>query len=324
MMNLLTELEGVSKVAMAGHLRPDGDAIGACIGLCHYLRENVPGLAVTVYMEDVPPQYHLLRGADEVRTDFSSDEKYEVFFALDCADASRLGKARKYFDSADRTICIDHHVSNPGYADANVILPDASSTSEIICGLLDEERISVAAAEALYLGIVHDTGVFRHSCTAPETMEMAAKLMRRGIDSTRIINESFYDKTYVQNQLLGRALSRSVLLLNGKIIFSYMRMKEMELYGAVSNDMEGIVETLMGTTGTEASIFMYETAPDEYKVSMRSRDIVDCSVIAKALGGGGHVRAAGCSVYGEICDAVDTIAHHMEEQILNAKEEKHA
>ncbi len=320
MINLLTELEGAVRVAMAGHLRPDGDAIGACLGLGHYLRENVPGLEVTVYMEEVPSQYRLLKGADEVRTDFSADEEYDVFFALDCADAERLGKARKYFDCARRTVCIDHHVSNPGYADVNEIQPDASSTSEIVCGLLDEDKISLAAAEALYLGIVHDTGVFRYSCTAPETMEMAAKLMRRGVDSPRIINESFYDKTYVQNQLLGRALSRSVLLLNGRIIASYMRLKELELYGAASSDMEGIVETLMGTTGTEAAIYMYETAPDEYKVSMRSRNIVDCSVIAQIFGGGGHVRAAGCSVHGEICDAVDVIAHHMEEQILNAKE----
>lgn len=322
MMNLTAELEGASKAAMAGHLRPDGDSIGACLGLYHYLRENMPDLEIVVYMEDVPPQYHLLKGADEIRTDFSGDEAYDVFFALDCADVTRLGKARKYFESARRTVCIDHHVSNEGYADANRILPDASSTSEIICGLLEEEKIPQAAAEALFLGIVHDTGVFRHSCTAPETMEMAARLMRRGIDSTRIINESFYDKTYIQNQLLGRALMRSVLLLNGKIIFSYMRMKEMKLYGAVSNDMEGIVETLMGTTGTEAAVFMYEVACGEYKVSMRSRDVVDCSVIAKAFGGGGHVRAAGCSVCGEICDAVDTIAHYMEGQILGENEGK--
>ncbi len=311
-------------MAMAGHLRPDGDAIGACLGLGHYLRANMPELEVTIYMEEVPSQYHLLQGADEIRTDFSADETYDVFFALDCADASRLGKAKKYFDSAGRTVCIDHHVSNPGYADANEILPDASSTSEIVCGLLDEERIPKAAAEALYLGIVHDTGVFRYSCTAPETMETAAKLMRKGIDSNRIINETFYDKTYVQNQLLGRALSRSVLLLNGKVIVSYIRGKELTLYGAGSSDMEGIVETLMGTTGTEASVFLYETGLNEYKVSMRSRNIVDCSVIAKTLGGGGHVRAAGCSVCGEICDAVDMIVHHMEEQILDAEGETHA
>lgn len=321
-MNLLVELAGARTAAIAGHLRPDGDATGSCLGLYQYLKTNIPHLDVRVYLEEVPEQYRILQGSEEICCDFSGDQTYDVFLALDCADKGRLGKAVKYFDSAKKTICIDHHISNTGFADVNEIRPDASSTSEIVFTLLEEEKIPKASAGALYLGIVHDTGVFRHSCTSPSTMEAAAGLMRKGIDTSRIINETYYDKSYYQNQILGRALLESILLMDGKIIFSAVRMKEMRFYGVGPGDLDGIVQTLMSTRGVEAAIFLYETAPQEYKVSMRSRNIIDVSRIASFFGGGGHVRAAGCTMQGSLYDVVNNITYHMEMQLHQAEEEK--
>lgn len=317
--NLDKELKNVKNVGIAGHIRPDGDAVGSCVGLYWYLRQNYPEVQVTVYLEKIPESYHMIAGTDEICHDYSEEKVYDLFFSLDCADEKRLGDGVKYLNTAKRTICIDHHISNAGFADLNCIYPDASSTSEIVFNLLDEDKITFESAEALYMGIVHDTGVFRHSCTSPETMEAAAKLMRFGVRCSKIISDTYYDKTYYQNQILGRALLESVLLLDGKIIFSAVRQREMEFYGVKPSDLDGIVQVLMGTVGVEAAIFLYETAPQEFKVSLRSRETVDVAKIASYFGGGGHVRAAGCTMQGSVYDVVNNITYHMEEQICQEK-----
>ena len=114
----------------------------------------------------------------------------------------------RYFDRLHIRFCIDHHVSNDAFAELNYIRPEASSTSELVYTLLEDEKISKACAEALYMGIAHDTGVFQYSCTSPETMEAAAQLLRKGIDGSEIIEKTYFEKTYIQNQILGRALFR--------------------------------------------------------------------------------------------------------------------
>lgn len=321
MINLAAELVHVKTAAIAGHIRPDGDAIGSCLGLYLYLKENYPEIQVSLYLETPPAAYRNVFGIDEICSDFDQEKEFDVFFCLDCADQKRLGEAAKYQKSAKKTICIDHHISNGGFADENFIVPEASSTSELVVRLLDEEKIPFHAAEALYMGIVHDTGVFRHSCTSPETLETAAKLMRKGIDSSSIINHTYYEKTYHQNQILGRTLLESILLLNGKIIFSVVKQKDMQFYGVQSSDLDGIVQVLMSTAGTEAAIFLYETNPQEFKVSMRSKESINVSEIAGYFGGGGHVRAAGCTMQGSVYDVVNNITLHMERQLRKGEEE---
>lgn len=272
-------------------------------------------METTVYLEKTPAAFSAVYGVDEICHDFTQEKQFDLFFCLDCADTQRLGAADRYRQSAQRTICVDHHISNKGYADVNYIVPEASSTSELICELLDLDKMPFHAAEALYMGIIHDTGVFRHSCTAPETLEAAAGLMRCGIDSTKIINTTYYDKSYYQNQILGRALLESILLMDGKVIFSAVKQKEMEFYHVTTSDLDGIVQNLMGTTGVEAAIFLYELGPQEYKVSMRSRELIDVSEIAVFFGGGGHMRAAGCTMQGSIYDVVNNITAQMEVQL---------
>ena len=319
-LKLEEELKGVHSIGIAGHIRPDGDAVGSCLGLYLYLSENYPELAVQVYLEDFPKSFMMLKGTETISHEFHADAPHDLFIALDCADEKRLGKALPLLQNAKHTLCIDHHISNIGFADANDIRPDASSTSEIVADMLDESKISQEAAEALYMGIVHDTGVFRHSCTSPETLEVAAKLMRKGVRCNKIINDTYYDKTYYQNQILGRALLESVLLLDGKIIFSAVRQKELSFYGVGPSDLEGIVQQLMGTVGVETAIFLYETAPQQFKVSLRSREKVDVSEIASYFGGGGHVRAAGCTMQGSVYDVVNNITYHIEKQLCGEKQ----
>lgn len=320
MINLAMELENAKSVAIAGHIRPDGDAIGSCLGLYHYLKKNYPDIDVTVYMEEIPDAYALIAGVSEICHDFGQEKTFDVFFCMDCADEERLGKAAVYRNNAAKTICIDHHVSNGGFAEVNYIVPGASSTSELVFELLDEDKITLEAAEALYMGIAHDTGVFRHSSTTPETMEIAAKLMRKGVRFSKIINDTYYEKTYHQNQILGRALLESILMMDKKVIFSAVREKDMDFYGVTPSDMDGIVQTLMATAGTEVAIFMYEISPRTYKVSLRSKEIVDVSTVAAYFGGGGHVHAAGCTMQGSIYDVVNNITLHIEQQLQKVEE----
>ena len=114
-----------------------------------------------------------------------------------------------------RTFCVDHHISNQNFADANYIFPEASSTCELVYELIDEEKITKEIAECIYVGIVHDTGVFQYSCTSAKTMNIAGRLMEMGIDFSRIVDKTYYEKTYEQNRILGQALVDSQLFLDG-------------------------------------------------------------------------------------------------------------
>ena len=307
MLKLDEILQGVKRAGIAGHVRPDGDCTGSCLALYQYLRMYYPEVSTDVYLEEIPNSFHMLTGADEIRHGLPEDTGYDVFFALDCGDTKRLGFAGTLFEQAKKTVCIDHHVSNLAFADVNQIVPDASSTSELIYDLLEKERITKEIAEALYLGIVHDTGVFQYSCTKPSTMEAAAELLRKGIDGPKIIEKTFYEKTYAQNQVLGKALLESIRLMDGKVIFSYITKKSMNFFGVKEKDLEGIVSQLRVTTGVEVAIFLYELESGEFKVSLRSKEKVDVSKVAQYFGGGGHVRAAGLTFRGTVHDAVNNI-----------------
>ena len=219
-----------------------------------------------------------------------------------------------------RSLCIDHHITNTGFADENWIDAQASSTAELVWQAMDEERISKETAESIYVGIINDTGVFQYTNTTEKTMQIAGKLMAKGIDFSHIIEETFYRKTYVQNQVLGRALMESILLLDGKIIVGRIRQKDMEFYGVGPSDLDGIVSQLRVTAGVEVAIFLYETGTQEYKASLRSNGPVDVSAVCSYFGGGGHVKAAGCTMHGSIYDVVNNLTLHIEKQLQDHEE----
>lgn len=146
-------------------------------------------------------------------------------------------------------------------------------------------------------------------------MEIAGKLIEKGLDCAKIIDDTFYRKTYIQNQILGRALLESFLFMDGRCIFSGLRKKDLEFYGADTNDLDGIIDQLRVTEGVECAIFIYETSIHEYKISMRSNAIVDVSRVAEYFGGGGHIRAAGCTMSGTIYDVLNNLSKHIEMQL---------
>lgn len=315
------ELQDVRTVAIAGHVRPDGDSVGACIGLWHYIRDNFPQIQAEIWLEKPDEKFAVLDGFESIMQAGEERAAYDLFVSVDCAGYDRLGNAAKYFDHALKTICVDHHVSNEGFADKNIIDADASSTSEVLCRMMDPEKISKNAAAALYTGIAHDTGVFQYSCTSPDTMRMAAMLMEKGIAGSYILEETFYKRTYRQNQILGKALLESMRILDGRGIVSVVRRKELTFFGVAPVDLDGIVSQLKMTEGVEVAIFLYETDNLEYKVSLRSKDTVDVSEVASYFGGGGHARAAGVTMKGTFHDIVNNLTLHIEHQLTEQEKQ---
>ena len=312
-------LEHANTVAIGGHMRPDGDCTGSCMGVYNYIRTWYPEKEVDVYLEEIPDSFCFLKRTEEISHELK-EKTYDLFLSLDCGDSARLGFSELAFLEARETLCVDHHISNQAFGKSNYIKPDASSTSELVYELLEKEKITKEIAECLYLGIVHDTGVFQYTCTAPETMLAAADLMRTGIDYSRIISDTYYEKTYVQNQILGKALLDSKLLMDGQCIVSVLPMETMEQYGASAKDLEGIVSQLRVTKGVKVAVFLYELESGDYKVSLRSDSDVDVSRIASSFGGGGHKKAAGVTMKGGAEEIVERLLKAIEEMLSEGQE----
>lgn len=315
MNDLMKAVEQADTIAIAGHIRPDGDCVGACMGLYGYIKDNYAEKKVTVYLEHFPEAFSYLKEDDAMKEVCTSSVPYDLFIALDCGDEDRLGRFLPIMKHAKNVFCVDHHVTNTRFGDQNHVIPGASSTSEIMYNLLCEEKIGYGTACALYTGIIHDTGVFKHSCTTPETMRTAAKLMEKGIPFGRIIDGSFYMKSYKQLLIMGRCLMESVRIMDGRCIFSVVRKTVMEFYEAKPSDLDGVIDQMRTTEGIEVAILLHERESGEYKVSMRSNEIVDVSRIATFFGGGGHVRAAGCTIKGAAFDVINNLTLHIEKQM---------
>ncbi len=304
-------IERAGTIAIAGHRKPDGDCIGACMAVFHYIRNQWGDKDVTVYMGHFPESFQYISGWEDVVGE-CGEREVDLFIALDCGDADRLGKAKPLFEKAKETVNVDHHVTNTEFADYNHVEARAAATCEALYHLMERDGITYDVAVSLYTGIIHDTGVLKYPNTTKRTLATVGELIEMDLPFTRIIDETFYQKTYVQNQILGRCLLESVMILDGRCLFTIVSRKMLRFYDAESTDLEGIVEQLRVTKGVEVAILLFEMGKMEYKVSMRSKEVVDVSRIAGYFGGGGHLRAAGCTMGGSAFDAVNNLSKHIE------------
>jgi len=318
---LLEECKDAKNIFISGHIRPDGDCIGSCLAMYLYLKKALPEAKVKVALEEPAEVFACIKGFKEIDSTYTIEGEVDVFIALDC-EASRLGAAEEIFANARKCINVDHHVSNErGCGDVNYVVPGFSSTAELVYDLFDRQYMDAEIAKAIYIGIVHDTGIFKYSNTSPKTLRVAAELIEYDFDFPKIIDKTIYEKTYAQNQLLGRALLESFVFMDGRCIVSAIDKKTLDFYNATSKDLEGIVNQLRVTKGVECAIFMYEIGNLEYKVSLRSCNYVDVSRVAIFFGGGGHVRAAGCNINGTFYDVINNISKQIELQMKEHEEE---
>lgn len=310
-------LLNAKKVAITGHISPDGDCVGACLALRNYILDNYEGIEADVYMQRPQDIFDYLKGSQEIKTEYKG-ERYDLFVLLDISAANRVAVCGDIFETGTKTLCIDHHRTNPGGFTWTFNDPLASSTCEVLYRFLDDERISRECAECLYTGIVHDTGVFQYSCTSPETMRIAAKLMEKGLNFTKIIDESFFQKSFIQNKALGEVLCQAQLYLDGLVVASTISRKKRHEMGLTQGDLDGVVATLRNTREADTALFIYQLDDGMFKISCRSRAIVDVSSLCQQFGGGGHVRAAGAKMEGSYEEILDRLLAAIEEQIEGA------
>lgn len=316
-MKIYEEVKEARTIGISGHIRPDGDCVGSVMGMYLYLSKVCPKAKIQVMLEKPSDVFDCIDGTDIISSDFKPiTDKFDVFIALDTVK-SRMGEAEKFFDNAAKRINIDHHISNAeGCGDVNYIVPTASSTSELVYDVIsDKENLDEQIAKALYIGIVHDTGVFQYSNTSVETMKIVTELLSFGFNFTELIEKTYYEKTYIQNQILGRALLESIVFMDGKCVVSMVDKETMAFYQASPHDLDGIVNQLKNTKGVECAIFMYQTDVSEYKVSLRSSDKVDVAKVASFFGGGGHKKAAGATMTGTFHDIVNNLSAQIEKQL---------
>ena len=314
-MNKLLELiENAKNIAITGHVSPDGDCTGSTLALYNYITENFEGKQVRVCLEKPSMKFSYMNGFDLISED--PFLQADLLVSLDASDRERLGSRGVMLDTAKESICIDHHVTNTNFAKFNIVEDFRSSTCELLYTLLDYDKISVNTAVCLYTGIVHDSGVFKYQSTTRQTMEIAGALIDKGFDFTKIIDDTYFKKNFNATRLLGLVLTNAKLIFDGKCCYGLLDYDTWTGYIDDKKKMDGIIDNLRNIDGVEIALFMYETAKDEHKVSLRSIN-ADVSAIATALGGGGHMRAAGATVYGKADELLENTILPMIKKELN-------
>lgn len=314
MNKLLDLIENAKNIAITGHVSPDGDCTGSTLALYNYITENFEGKQVRVCLEKPSKKFSYMNGFDLISEDPFLEA--DLLVSLDASDRERLGSRGVILDTAKESICIDHHVTNTNFAKFNIVEDFRSSTCELLYTLLDYDKISVNTAVCLYTGIVHDSGVFKYQSTTRQTMEIAGALIDKGFDFTKIIDDTYFKKDFNATKLLGLVLTNAKLIFDGKCCYGLLDYDTWTGYIDDKKKMDGIIDNLRNIDGVEIALFMYETAKDEHKVSLRSIN-ADVSSIATALGGGGHMRAAGATVYGKVDELLENTILPMIEKELN-------
>lgn len=305
-------INSCNAIVIGGHTNPDGDAIGACLALAMSLEKM--GKRVVVLLEPYSKKYDILKGKELIAPpDAYESIEPELFISLDCGDKERLGVAMSVFDKAEQTICIDHHKSNTLFAQVNYVEEAASSTSELIYRLIkDAMPINQDIAAALYAGIIYDSGGFRHSSTSATTMKCAGELMEYGIPFPAIYHRFFDSRTFSEIKIVGKALENAKRLFNGRFIYTMISNQEIEACSSTNKELDSIVNYIKGVEGAKVSCFLYEKEENVIKASFRSEDGFDVCALSQKFGGGGHMKAAGCSIEGTLEAALQSIIKEME------------
>lgn len=210
-MKIISEVKDAKKIAIGGHVRPDGDCVCSVMALYRYLQKELPETQIDVYLEKPATVFDCIQDIDKICSDFQTDQVYDVFFALDSND-ERLGDALSIYQKAGRRINIDHHISNTGCGDLNIIEPQRSSTAELLYDLMDPEKVDEEIAKAVYLGIAHDTGVFRYSNTSPIRWRWQRNYSGLDLISPRCLSIPFMKRHMYRPRLwAGRCWKVSVL-----------------------------------------------------------------------------------------------------------------
>ncbi len=300
--NIIDAISKAEKIGIFTHISPDGDAIGSSLGL--YLGLKQIKKQVEVITDDYSRCFSFLPNREEIKK--CGTMEYDVGIALDCAAKGRLFDPNGFYDQSKVTVSIDHHASNTYFARYNYIEGTSPAVCKTLVKILKRLGISITKeiGECLMAGIITDSGGFRYQTVDDETFEFAAQMLDNGVDISDIYYRTFDVKTKAQFQLSSIATARLKFYHKDQIAITYVTLEDMKKVHAEIGDHEGIVNVGRNIEGVKVSIFLREDVDDTFKVSFRSNDKVDVAEIAKVFDGGGHSRAAGCSISLSLEDAM--------------------
>lgn len=307
-------IEKAKSILILTHENPDGDAVGSSLGLMNGLKKMDEEKEVDVVIPKLNTMYNFLPGYEEIKSEANADD-YDLCIALDSSDLERLGECKDLFEKIDKTIVIDHHITNQNFGDVCYVNAVASSTCQNIIVILATLGVSInkEIATCIYSGILTDTGAFRYN-VQPETFEFAGMLLETGIDIARIYRTLFDETTEARTKLLGRAINNLEILDDGKVAFTYVTDNDMQELNNQDGDHENIVNYGRNIEGVEVSIFFREKN-GKYKVSLRSNEYIDVSLIATMFSGGGHKKASGFELDKSFDDAKEAVLAEIRKQL---------
>jgi phosphoesterase RecJ-like protein len=297
MLSQVVELiENKQNFAITTHVRPDGDGIGSALGLC-WLLHSLGKSAEVIIRDTIPVSYTELPGAREIRTISEIDKNYDAVFVLECSDVSRPGIKKL---ENQLTVNIDHHATSAHFGTINWIDATASAVGEMIYNLCKAigGRITKEIAECVYMALVTDTGSFHFPNTTERTLKVASELVKVGVKPAQISEAVYNSYPWSRIELMRQVLATVKRDESGRIAWMRQTLEMAESAGAVDGDNNGFVNIPLAAKEVEAVVYMRETLPGTYRVSLRSKDNINVNKVAEKFGGGGHKNAAGCRVTG--------------------------
>ncbi|MBQ8426606.1 MAG: bifunctional oligoribonuclease/PAP phosphatase NrnA [Clostridia bacterium] len=303
--DLVSKLKKERSVALLCHARPDGDCLGgACALKLAFQKQGVK--AVVCSMDTVPERFKFLPEMKKVVSALDVKEEFSAMIAIDCADLTRLTENERFIRHKN-TYNIDHHVSNQGYATVNYIVDCAANCQNVI-DIVKQMGVEFdnEMADLLMLGMVTDTGFFRHKNTTSETLAVASELKKCGANLNLIGYKTFTEQSKERAKLFGMVMSKIRYFLGDRFAVATINLSDLESSGAKADETEGFIDFVMGVDTVEVGACLMEISESKYKISFRSKQ-ADVNAVASCFGGGGHVLASGCQIAGEYEEVVDKI-----------------
>ena len=300
-MTLINSIKNATSVLIIGHVRPDGDCIGAGLAVKSVCKNH--GVSCDfVFDSPVPEHFSFL--PDYAELNVQNNKSYDLVIAVDCGDDLRTGKYIGYVKKAKQSYNIDHHISNNRFALVNEVRPDACSTCEVLYDMLcNSGEIDDTVAYYLFVGLSTDTGHFVHSNVTSHVFEIAADLCKHNINPHAIADNLYKNTSYNRVALISRAIQSMKFFADRKICVISIRLNDLSDCGCVLADTEGIIDYAMMISGVEVGLCICEQNSPQFKVSYRSKGL-DVGQAAAVFGGGGHKLAAGCQISGKYEDVL--------------------
>lgn len=292
-------LAGAEDVLLVCHVNPDADALGSMLGLGGYLAARGKRVSASWPNDpaEAPRWIEVLPFRELVVPPGKVPKRPSVLVTLDAADRNRLDGLVHLLEAADTVVCIDHHVTNPGFGHINLIDAEQSSTSEIVFRLIERMggEIDSNIAACLYAGIVSDTGRFQYQAATPETLRIAAKLREQPFDHSRLAQVLYEDNTFAYLRLLGKALERATFVPEAGLVWTGVSRADLKEAGVEIQETDDLIDVIRTAREADVAAALKEQHDGGYKVSLRSRGATDVAAVAASFGGGGHRLAAGYS-----------------------------